>query len=302
VRVEVLVNAAAGSVDEADDESEVAAIEAAFRSAGIAADAHVVAPADFARRMHELWSAEPRPDALVAAGGDGTVSCAAQVAAGTDMVLGVLPLGTFDHFAKDLGMPTGLDEAVRALADAQVQAIDVAEVNGRTFVNNSVLGSYPAMVAIRDRIRAERGWGKVRAVPVASLRVLRHLPVHRLALEGPGFRRDHVRTPFVFIGNGVYENAGFGRHRREELADGLLSVAVARVVSRWGLVRLVVRALTRGADDDRDVDVVELDELVVRSRSRRIRVALDGEVCWLDGPLRYRCRPGALRVLVPPET
>lgn len=299
MRVEVLVNGGAGSVDQADDAGEVAAIEAAFADAGVEARARVIAPEDFQTVIAEAWAGDDRPDAIVVGGGDGSVSCAAAVAAGTDIVLGILPLGTLNHFARDLGLPTGLAEAAMALARCEVRAVDVAEVNGRTFVNNSVLGVYPAMVAMRDRIRDKRGWGKVRAVPVAAVRTLRDLPLHRLDLEGDGYQRSHVRTPFVFIGNGYYDNDGVGVHTRADLGDGLLGVGVARVVSRWGLVRTLFRALVSGADNARDLDVVELPELTIKSRTKRLRVALDGEICWLELPLRYRCRPGVLRVLAP---
>lgn len=300
MRFEVLVNGGAGSVDGDDEGAQLAAIEAAFAAAGAEATASVVEPARLRAVLRERWGAEDRPDALVVAGGDGTVSCAAGEAAGTDLVLGVLPLGTFNHFAKDLGLPTDLEGAAAALVSGEVRAIDVAEVNGRVFVNNSALGVYPAMVAIRDRIREHKGWGKVRAVPVAAYRVLRDLPLHRLDLVGPGYRRHHVRTPFVFVGNGVFDNGSFGVHERADLADGVLGVSVARVVSRWGLVAMVARTLVSGADRARDLDVAEVPDLEVRARARRMRVALDGEVAWLDLPLRYRCRPGSLQVLAPP--
>ena len=102
-------------------------------------------------------------DPIVIAGGDGTVNCAAAVAIESTMVLGVLPMGTFNHFAKDLGMPDDLSGAVRFLARADVIAVDVGEVNGRVFVNNASIGVYPKMVGEREDIRRRRGWGKVRA-------------------------------------------------------------------------------------------------------------------------------------------
>jgi diacylglycerol kinase family enzyme len=300
MRITVLVNGGAGSVDDADEEGETAAIELAFREAGAEATVDVVAPEDLQATIRTIWDGDDRPDAIVVAGGDGTVSCAAAEAAGTDVVLGVLPLGTFNHFAKDLGLPVELGEAAAAIVGGEVRRVDVAEVNGRVFVNNSVLGAYPAMVAIRDRIRDARGWGKVRAVPVAAWRVFRQFPTHRLDLSGPeGYRRHRVRTPFVFVGNGVYDNPTGGLHERETLEDGRLGVAVARVVSRWGLVRMVLRTIVSGGQAARDLDQVELSELRIDGRVARLRVALDGEVCWLDLPLRYRARPAALHVIAP---
>src|SRR5690606_26430835 len=237
------VNAGAGSVDDDDAEAATgAAIEAAFERAGADASVRAVPGRDLAATAARIAS-EERPDAVVAAGGDGTVGAVAGALAGTDATMGVLPLGTFNHFAKLLGLPDDLDAAAAALVGGTVRQVDVAEVNGRVFVNNSVVGAYPSMVSIRERIAAKRGWGEVRAVPVAMIRVLREFPVHRLDLTSPeGFTLNHARTPMLFIGNGVYQNAGGGTGDRESITDGLLGVAVAHTVSRWALVRVAIRA------------------------------------------------------------
>src|SRR5690606_11439746 len=113
-------------------------------------------PEQIVETVGSLWAAETRPDAVIVAGGDGTVNCVAGAVVGTDVVIGVLPGGTFNHFAKDIGMPDDMVGAVRALADAEPRLVDVGEVNGRVFVNNSVLGVYPEMVAIRDKLRSRR--------------------------------------------------------------------------------------------------------------------------------------------------
>ncbi len=302
MRFDVLVNGGAGSVDSDQEEAEVAAITAAFTAAGARADVRVVAPERMQDEVKACWDGPDRPRAVVVAGGDGTVSCAAGAAAGTDIVLGALPLGTFNHFAKDIDLPDELGSAVSALVGGEVRAIDAAEVNGRVFVNNSVLGLYPDLVAVRDRIRDRRGWGKIRAVPVALIDVLRRFPMHRIDLRGPGYERRHVRTPLVFVGNGVFANADGGAPTRDDLADGFLGVAVSRAKSRWGLIRSAIRALVRGAEAADDIDTVALTELTIDLHVRHVRVAVDGEICWMESPLRYRIRPEALQVLAPPPT
>lgn len=296
----MLVNDGAGSVDDQHRERQLERIRVAFEAAGPDVEVDEVRAEDLPSVMAEAWSATPRPDAIVVAGGDGTVSAAAGVAAGTDMVIGVLPLGTFNHFAKALGMDVDLDGAVRDLIDGAERHIDVGEVNGRAFVNNSALGLYPAMVAARDHTTDQRGWGKIRAVPVAAMRVLRAFPVHRLDLTGSdGYHRSRVRTPFVFVGNGPYEDDSGQIGVRAALDDGQLGLYVARVTSRLGLVAAVARTVLSGSRTARDMDRAELTEVTVSGRVKRLRVALDGEVTWLETPLRYRCRPGALRVLAP---
>ena len=303
-KLTVLVNAAAGSVDDAALAADLDAIREAFAAADPSVDVVVdaVEPHRLGDTMRTMWAGSDRPDAIVVAGGDGTVNCAADAAVGSDLVLGVLPRGTFNHFAKDLGLPADdLTASARALVTGVVRQVDVAEVNGRAFVNNSVLGIYPDMVAIRDQIRDERGWGKVRAVPVAAWRVLRAFPIHRLDLVGPDFVRHRVRTPLVFIGNGTYgDHDAEGPVARASLDDGVLDVAVARVISRWRLVTTVVRALVSGGEASRDLDRTSLTEVTVTAHRHRLRVALDGEIVWLESPLRYRLRPRALNVLAPP--
>ena len=301
MRFEVLVNCGAGSVDGDAADAQIADIERAMTAAGADARVRTFDPRHMADEVAAAWA--ETPDAVLVAGGDGTVGSAAGVAAGTEVVLGVLPLGTFNHFARDLGLPTALDDAVAAVAQGVPRAIDVAEVNGRVFVNNSVLGAYPAMVDIRDDLREQRGWGKVRAVPLAALHVLRRFPLHRLTIATPdGTIRRRVRTPFVFIGNGSYDDGGGRVGDRSSLADGRLCVYVAHVVSRWGLVRTALHALLRGAEDANQLDRFEATELEITARSGHLRVAVDGEVVTLATPLRYRVRAGALHVIAPPET
>lgn len=304
-RFVVLVNDGAGSVADDDRDREMAAIRDAFAGTGVDVEVSMERPDRLGATMRRIWSGPDRPDAIVVAGGDGTVNAAAGAAVGTDLVLGVLPMGTFNHFAKDLGVPTDLPGAAAVLAEQRERQVDVGEVNGRVFVNNSALGVYPEMVAVRDRLREERGWGKVRAVPVAAWRVARSFPVHRLVLSsddggGPTGGRA-LRTPFVFVGNGSYADGPGGPTTRTGLDDGRLEILVARVMSRWGLVRAVLGALVSHPDVVRDLDRLDLTDLRIDGRTSRVRVALDGEVCWLDLPLRYRSRPGALRVLAGPE-
>ncbi|HRW39684.1 MAG TPA: diacylglycerol kinase family protein [Aquihabitans sp.] len=297
MRFVALVNGAAGSVS--DD--VVSQIEDALAAAGAEVAVRTVEPADLAGAVRAAWR-DHRPTAVLVAGGDGTVSSAAAAAAGTEVVLGVLPLGTFNHFARDLGMSVDLGIAARELVEGAVRAVDVGEVNGRVFVNNSVLGLYPDLVSVRDELRERRGWGKVRAVPVAAARILRRFTVHRLDLDGPGVHRAKVRTPLVFVGNGRFDTGGLGLpdRRGSALGDGVLDVVVARDVSRWGLVRTAARALFgREGGPGGDLDRAEVTELSVGSRARQVRVALDGEVVDLATPLRYRVRPGELRVLAP---
>jgi diacylglycerol kinase family enzyme len=232
----------------------------------------------------------------VAAGGDGTVNAVAAAVAGTKIPLGVLPVGTLNHFAKDLGLPLELEEAVRVAAEGAVRQVDVAEVNGRVFVNNSSLGVYPRIVALRQRSGA-RGWGKWLAGLWATVAVLRRRPFMavRIRIDDETVVR---RTPFVFVGNNEYKMAGLDAGVRESLTGGRLALYVMHATRRRSLLLLGWKVVWRGGDQVDELDCFPVQEAVVETR-RRLPVALDGEVVPMDSPLRYRIRPLDLNVLAP---
>jgi diacylglycerol kinase family enzyme len=236
---------------------------------------------------------------IVAGGGDGTVSTVASRLIDTDATLGVLPLGTLNHFAKDLGLPLDRDDAVAAIAGGRRVRVDVGEVNGTIFINNSSLGLYPLAVRLREQ-EQERGTGKWLALAKASLDVLGRYPLLRVHMTIDG-REIVRRTPIVFIGNNHYELEGFAMSRRERLDEGVLSICVTRDVGRFGLFGLLFRALVGRLRDARDFSVLEGRELWIETPRRQLRVATDGETTMMETPLRYCSRAGALSVIVPAQ-
>ena len=234
----------------------------------------------------------------MAGGGDGTLSAIASQLAGTGIALGVLPLGTFNHFAKDLNIPLNLDEAVRVIAAGHSTAVDVGEVNGRIFLNNSGLGLYPDIVRHRDRQQRTLGRSKWHAMAWAAWSLLRRYPFVQVRLVIDGEARCW-RTPFVFVGNNEYTMEGLRIGGRERLDAGRLCLYIAHRPGRLGLLRLALHALFGRLRQASDFDALSATELVIETRRKRLYVATDGEVWPMTTPLRYRVRPGALRVIVP---
>ena len=234
---------------------------------------------------------------LVAGGGDGTINAGASAAVGREIPLGVLPLGTLNHFAKDLGIPLDLEEAAKVVLEGVVCKVDVGEVNGRLFLNNSSLGVYPAIVRLREKYRATVG-GKWIAAVWAGLTVLRRRPflAVRIVADGESIVR---RTPLVLVGNNEYQMSGIQAGSRESLARGRLAIYVLNAEQRPGLLRLAWQVLLKGAERVKEVDLITVEEATVETKRHRLQVAADGEVFSLQAPLSYRIRPGALRVLVP---
>ena len=237
---------------------------------------------------------------IVAGGGDGTINAVASTLVGTNKSLGVLPLGTLNHFAKDLRIPLELEAAARTIIAGHTIRIDVGEVNGHIFLNNSSLGLYPNIVHHRE-MQQRLGHGKWPAFLWAALTVLRRYPFLdvRLSIDSKDFAS---RTPFVFIGNNKYEMESFNIGSRARLDKGQLSLYVTHRTGRLGLLRLALRALLKRLREAEDFVVLTTTEVRVETRRRRVRVATDGEVALMQSPLHYRVRPGELRVLVPEET
>lgn len=237
---------------------------------------------------------------IVAAGGDGTVNAvAAHVVDRDDVVLGVLPVGTLNHFARDLGLPDAIDDAAGVIAAGHVRTVDVGDVNGRPFLNNSSLGLYARLVVERERLQRHRHWGKWPAMMRAGWSVLRHPRTFSAVLHVDG-RELRRRTPFVFVGNNDYVIEGPRAGARTRLDDGELAVYVLRPSGPMGLVGLALRALAGRVVEGRDLDRLRATSFIVESHHRQARVARDGEVDLLDAPVHYRVRPGALRVFAPP--
>jgi len=234
---------------------------------------------------------------IVAGGGDGTVSAVASRLAGTDTALGVLPMGTLNHFAKDVGIPLSLEGAVRNVFNGQVTHVDVGEVNGRIFVNNSGIGFYPHFV--RQREEQERhGYVKKVAFLIALRSVIRRYLRLRLKVHMDQSETLEQVTPFLFVGNNRYETTGLRIGTRLNLDSGLLWVCTAPRGERENFVRVALRALV-GRATNQELNVIEAKEIWVQPGTARVNVSTDGEVTVMDAPLHYIIRPRVLQVIVP---
>jgi diacylglycerol kinase family enzyme len=294
VRIPALLNRGGGAV--AADGQIANKVTAALRAAGIESEIELVDGGEYETRCRSI--AERGDPVIIVGGGDGTIGAAASALVGTETALGILPLGTLNHFARDLGIPAGLEEAAALIAEGKQRRVDVAEMNGRIFINNSSIGLYPLMVLDRDSQRERLGRRKGPAMLVASLRTLARFNHQRLTLI-VNDERERVDTPLLFVGNNDYRLDLGGPGRRSTLDDGQLCVMVMRKKTRRGLVAAMIRALLNRArpDDMERIDGVE--RLQVGGRRSRLTISLDGEVISEPPPLDYRIRKQALRVVAP---
>lgn len=295
----VVVNPKAGSVT--DREAVVEGVRNAFRVAGIDADVDLCAdvPLEVVLRRAVERAHGGEISAIVAGGGDGTVSAAAAAVAGTGIPLGIVPLGTLNHFAKDAGIPLDLAEAVAVIRAGRLREIDIGDMNGITFINNSSIGVYPDMVLDRERLQKRRRLTKWTAMALATWRVLRSLSYRRLRVVAGGSASE-VRTPCLLVGNNQYGTQLFNLARRTQLDGGMLWLYVVRPRGVLGLLRLAARVAVGLAVADPDLIVTQGPSIRIDARRRHMLVALDGEVVNARLPLNYAIRPRALTLLAPP--
>lgn len=291
--IAIIINHQAGSSEEFDP----ARIEEALRAGGF--DPSITLEGDGSKIVDAARKAiSEGADIIVAGGGDGTINAVASELVGTGIALGVLPMGTLNHFAKDLGIPLGLDQALQAIVAGRRLAVDVAEVNGKYFLNNSSIGIYPDLVKYRESQQRRFGKSKWTAFVWACVNTMRRYPFLDVQLKADGENLTR-RTPFVFVGNNEYSIDGFDIGERKSLSAGTLSLYVSQRTGRIGLLGFAVRALFGRLRQARDFDAVLSEEVVIRTRIKRMRVSTDGEVAMMETPLSYRIRAGALTVIVP---
>lgn len=293
----LIVNGQAGAAGtQRGDEPTPSTLREAFTAVGIEVRVMRVGGGALDSTVRDV--VRQKPDAVFVGGGDGTVSAAARRLVDTGIPLGVVPLGTLNHFATDLRLPGDWRAAVAAFASAPPRAVDVAEVNGHVFINNCSLGAYADAVHRRDALRRTHGHGKWPAMLRASLAVFRELRRHRIHIQTPETSLA-LRTPLVLIANNRYTGHVLDASLRPRLDEGRLWLYTTRARGRADVLRLVWQTFVRRIDAADALHTCSTTAAIITTTPPRLPAAADGEVIELTSPLQFRIRPGALRVLAP---
>ncbi len=232
---------------------------------------------------------------IVAAGGDGTVSAVAAQVVGTMFNMGVVPVGTLNHFAKDLKIPLDINQAFKVIVAGKTTKVDTARVNGQLFINNSSIGVYP--LAVRSRDKLESKIGKWPAALVGSVKAFSKLNLYQISLNVDGTVSQRT-IPFAFVGNNSYNANEFGFTNRKTLNKGQLCLYLVRATSKRKVVPLAFKAFGGKVDDEAAFEQHLCKTVVLDSDMKQIDIALDGEVKRLLFPLKYEIVPQSLNVLV----
>jgi diacylglycerol kinase family enzyme len=297
MRVHAVINSRAGSVFGIDANELAREARAAFSEAGHEIVIALVEPERIEATLDEAVAAGP--DILLAGGGDGTVRSAASRLLGSKIALGILPLGTVNRLARDLGIPLEPRAALRALAHGGFREIDVAEVNGDIFLCNSMLGLPSQISEERQNLRGRpffqraRGYFKLLRTILASSRRI------ELSLDGDTAKSRRVRVLSLAVSNNLYRREPALTFTRQALDGGKLGVYIAKTHSGLGLLWVLARAAMGLWTGDERLDSLAAKRVVISAKRKRLRLSNDGEVETLKTPLRYQIHPKALTVFAP---
>lgn len=229
-------------------------------------------------------------DAVIAVvGGDGTMSNVANLIKDTGAVLMPVPGGTLNHFTKDLGIPQSIPDALQYFKSAKKTRIDVGQIDGKTFINNSSIGFYSDSLFERDE--HEKAYGKWPAMITSTLKAFLRYRTYKVTINGKQYS-----TPLIFVGNNKYVVRGL-TFQRSSLTDGTLSVYIVRGESRLNLF-IAFMSLLRGQKNmPKKLKSFTTKEVTITTK-HPLRVSRDGEYEKMPSPLRYKIQESSLRILL----
>jgi diacylglycerol kinase family enzyme len=296
MRIHAILNRNAGTIIGAGAEVFERKLAETFANAGHEITIEAVEPKQIGARFED--AAKRGYDALIVGGGDGSVNAAAAALLGKKTALGILPLGTVNRLARDLGLTADVDAALLLLAEAEPRQIDVGEVNGHIFLNNSFIGLPPMVTERRAKLRGRPLGERLRGYAALPGEVARGARRLAIVIDDDEAARAH-RALTVVVSNNAYSEGPNLIPKRRALDEARLGLYVSRHRTLMQTVWLLLRASLGLWKGDPDLETRELEKLTIRSNSKRLRVVNDGELLWLDTPLCYSIRPKALTVLVP---
>ncbi|MEQ1902306.1 MAG: diacylglycerol kinase family protein [Devosia sp.] len=295
-RYHVILNPKAGTAAALGLTAET--LQERFAAAGLAADVDADDDEPIETRIAEAIAGPA--DTIVVAGGDGTVRSVAEALVGSDKVLAVLPLGTYNALSKDLAVPADIDAAIAALSTMEPGRMDVAEVNGKVFLHNVLIGVIPGIAVGRELVRSQSHPMKWVGFFRFMLRRFTRVRAMAVAIE-PDSGPIHVeRLHALAITNNSYDQRLGAFLTRERIDQGRLSVYMIKSFRLLDAIRLTAEMFAGTWQDDEVVVSQSVRSVVIHSKKPHLLVTMDGEVLTMSTPLRFQAKPLALSVLVMP--
>jgi diacylglycerol kinase family enzyme len=299
MRIHAILNRNAGTIIGASAEVFEQKLAETFKNAGHDITVETVEPKEIGGRFRD--AAKRDYDALIIGGGDGSVNAAAAELLGHRSALGILPLGTMNRLARDLGLSADVDAALRLLAEAEPHKIDVGEVNGHIFLCNSFIGLPPLVTERRAKLRGRPLGERLRGYAALPMEIARGARRLAIVIDDEEAAKAH-RALTVVVSNNAYSEGANLFLKRRALDEARLGLYISKHRTVPRTIWLLLRASLGFWKGDPDLEARELEKVTIHSKNRRLRVANDGELLTLETPLQYRIRPKALTVLMPKKT
>ncbi|MDH0657275.1 diacylglycerol kinase family protein [Acinetobacter johnsonii] len=235
---------------------------------------------------------------VVAAGGDGTLNAVASKLMGTDIPMGILPLGTFNYVARVLNIPLDLLDAAKTISEGQPRSVHVAQLNQHIYLNNASLGLYPLFIQKREQFNKHFGRFPLHAYTSALDVLIRDRKELKLEVEVDG-QRYPVKTPLIFFGNNQLQLAEMKLRIAEAAEAGKVAGVVVAKSDKRTLFKTLWQLIKGNLDQASDVYSFAADEVIVHSKRNKLTVAVDGEIVTMTPPLKITVRKHALNIMVP---
>jgi diacylglycerol kinase family enzyme len=297
MRAIAVLNKDAGTLRTMDLEAYVSLLETAFAAEGHQVDCRVVAGRDVVAAL-KAAAAEPQTDALIVAGGDGSVSAAAAIAWKSGHPLGVIPAGTMNLFARAIGLPLDVNAVPGVLAQWNVMAADIGDANGNPFVHQFSAGMHARMIRLREKIAYKSRLGKIAANIRASIGVLLDPPGFDLTYKTNG-NEESLKVSAISVSNNAFGPSPM--LISERLDGGHLGLYLAKRLNWKGALHLAFDLFRGKLKENIAIrsELVQEVELHFPRRTPTARCVLDGELMPLPRDIRICIHPGALKVLGP---
>ena len=281
----------------ADNKAALTAeIEAAFTAYGWQVEFVLAGRRDLRARIRQTVA--QAPGTIVVAGGDGTINTVASACREARRPLGLVPVGTFNYVARNLGIPTEVSQAASVINNGEVRQVDIGEINGRLFLNNAGIGLYARMLERRERDKRRFGRHRMVAFFSGMRCLLGSHPLYPVELMADGLRARRLTTT-LFFGCNALQLEDFNVAAAGCLRDRKLAVLSLQLRSRWETAVAVCAALRGRLDEVKTTDAFCASTVRVQTRRRVLKVAIDGEIVLLRSPLDVTLHPGALQVFAP---
>ncbi|NNH77516.1 diacylglycerol kinase [Acinetobacter sp. ANC 5380] len=238
---------------------------------------------------------------VVAAGGDGTLNAVAAQLMGTDIPMGIFPLGTFNYVARLLNIPLDLLKAAEAIATGKIREVHVAQINDHIYLNNASLGLYPLFIQRRELYNQRFGRFALNAYTSGLDVLIRDRKELKLEIEVDG-KKYPVKTPLIFFGNNQLQLAEMNLRIAESAAKGKVAGVVVAKSDKRTLFKMLWQLMRGNLDQAPDVYSFSADEVKIYSKRKKLTVALDGEIVEMQPPLKISVRKNALKIMVPHDS